>query len=66
MKKMECKVCGTRIKPAKDEIYAATERLTPMELLTSKARVFDAIDCPRCGCQNLLAIREPRVEAENE
>lgn len=33
-----------------------------MDALTKSPTRFNAMDCPRCGCQIQLAIRYPRVE----
>lgn len=54
---MKCKVCGKRFKPTKDKTYMVREDLNVVEAMTKIARVMDAVDCPRCGCQHLLGIR---------
>lgn len=61
-KKRTCGVCGYRVTPKKEEIYVAEEPRGIMETLTKPPTQFNAMDCPRCGCQILLAIRVPRVD----
>ena len=55
-------VCGYRVTPTKEEIYIAEEPRGFTECLTKPPTRFNAIDCPRCGCQIALAIRVPRVD----
>lgn len=61
-KKKTCGVCGYRVTPTKEEIYIAEEPCGLTECLTKPPTRFNAIDCPRCGCQIALAIRVPRVD----
>lgn len=71
---IKCKVCGHRFEPKKDRTYLVHHELTPFQALSATAMVQDAIDCPKCGCQHLLAVRLPKwndlveegVEKENE
>lgn len=61
-KKKTCGVCVYRVTPTKEEIYIAEEPRGFTECLTKPPTRFNAIDCPRCGCQIALAIRVPRVD----
>lgn len=61
-KKKTCGVCGYRATPTKEAIYVAEEPRGFMEALTKPPTRFNAMDCPRCGCQIQLAIRFQRVE----
>ena len=55
-----CNVCGKWFAPKREKIYLV-KNYNRGGLLT------DAIDCPRCGCQKLLAVRITRVvERDNE
>lgn len=63
--KIKCKVCGKRFKPNKENVCLATEQVSFMQTLTTVAKTYEVIDCPRCGCQNLLNIRMP-IAAERE
>ena len=59
---MKCCVCGMRLEPRKETVYQVSESLSVTQALTDTAKVFDAIDCPRCGCQHVLKVRMPRFE----
>lgn len=60
-KKKKCGVCGYRVAPDKEKVYVAEEPRAFMETLTKPPLRFNAIDCPRCGCQIMLTIRADRV-----
>ena len=60
-RKKKCGVCGYRVAPDKEKVYVAEEPRAFMETLTKPPLRFDAIDCPRCGCQIMLTIRADRV-----
>jgi ribosomal protein S27AE len=61
-KKKKCGVCGYRVAPDKEKVYVAEEPRAFMETLTKPPLRFNAIDCPRCGCQIRLADRAPRID----
>lgn len=61
-KKITCGVCGYRITPKKEEIYVAEEPRAFVDALTKPPTRFNAMDCPRCGCQIMLAVRAPRTD----
>ena len=61
-KKTECRVCGYRFTPERENIYTAEEPRSALEMLTAAPTRFSAVDCPVCGCQIALAIRVPRVD----
>lgn len=61
-KKTECRVCGYRFTPERENIYTAEEPRSALEMLTAAPVRFSAVDCPRCGCQIALAIRNPRID----
>lgn len=60
-KKTECRVCGYRFTPERENIYTAEEPRSALEMLTAAPKRFSAVDCPICGCQIRLADRAPRV-----
>ena len=67
--KTKCSVCGKRFMPDKESVYLASEGISVVDVFTKVKRVYDATDCPRCGCQQLLNIRVPKIEeggSENE
>lgn len=68
---INCTVCGMHISP--EEIgkghYIARE---PKEIGlaaslngSTEPHLYDVIDCPHCGCQNILNVREIRVDEPN-
>ena len=61
-KKTECRVCGYRFTPERENIYTAEEPRSMADMLTKPPTRFSAVDCPICGCQIALAIRVPRVD----
>lgn len=61
-KKTECRVCGYRFTPERENIYTAEEPRSMAVMLTKAPTRFSAVDCPICGCQIALAIRVPRVD----
>nr|DAF84113.1 MAG TPA: LysW biosynthesis protein LysW [Caudoviricetes sp.] len=66
---MKCKICGKRFKLMKENRYLATEKIAAFGTLTKLPKVFEAFDCPHCGCQNIVNTREgeaTKSEVENE
>lgn len=62
----KCCACGQLFRPTKEAVYSVYEPQTVLESLTSRAKQFDVMDCPRCGCQNILAERLPAIRQESE
>lgn len=62
--KKKCLACGYRFRPTKEKVYTVYESKSVIEALSSKEKCFDVIDCPRCGCQNQLALHLPSVKNE--
>lgn len=63
MKKIKCDVCGFKMLPQKELLYEVGESLGLVEALTSCAKTFEAMDCPRCGHQVVFGVRMARVQA---
>lgn len=64
---MKCKVCGKRFRPLEKNKYIAVEKLGTFEGLTKAAKQFECFDCPKCGCQNIVNIREQEdIEAADD
>lgn len=61
-KKTECRVCGYRFTPERENIYTAEEPRSALEMLTAAPVRFSAVDCPSCSCQIRLADRAPRID----
>ena len=66
---MKCKVCGARFALSKDTLYQVEQVVSVTQMLTASAQIYDAVDCPKCGCQLTLGVRLPRIVkggAEND
>ena len=61
---MKCKVCGKRFKAISENKYIAIEKIGALEGLTKSPKVFECFDCIKCGCQNIVNIREGSIEIE--
>lgn len=61
-KKIECKVCGSKFDYDISKVYQTRESVeTGIKAAISggiEPKIFDTIDCPNCGCQNYLAVRQ--------
>lgn len=57
---IHCKICKRRFELKKPFRYVAvkTESIFPL-----KSVLYDAFDCPHCGCQNIVGIRESEVKS---
>lgn len=60
---MKCKVCGRRFNPEKAHKYeiVRSNGLSGAILGNALTR-HEAFDCPKCGCQNVVNLREISVE----
>lgn len=58
---MKCKICKKRFKLMKENRYLAAEKVAAFGTLTKLPKVFEAFDCPHCGCQNIVNTREEAV-----
>ena len=63
----KCKICGKRMKlKAADRYEVRIEKEKLMLAMVSpplrtEPTIAECFDCPRCGCQNLMQIRETNV-----
>lgn len=55
---MKCKICEKEFELKKEEKYLATEKVAAFGTLAKLPKTFEAFDCPYCGCQNIVNIRE--------
>lgn len=55
---MECRVCGGPFELLKEQRYTARGLFGLF--------YYDAIDCPFCGCQNIIQNRHARCEETQE
>ena len=58
---MKCKICGKEFELKKENKYLATEKIAAFGTLSKIPKTFEAFDCPHCGCQNIVNIREKEV-----
>ena len=68
---MKCKVCGNRLKLNISNRYEVVVTPVGFACLTERAKVFEAFDCPVCGCQNIVNVKEvstniSNIESEDE
>lgn len=53
-----CKVCGRFFRLKSENRYEVVDRPTALTALVKKDTVFEAFNCPWCGCQNIVNVRE--------
>ena len=53
---MKCKVCGTEFEPKKENKYMV-KIVKRTSFVTADIEMYDAFDCPKCGCQRLAGLR---------
>lgn len=62
MKKLKCKICECEFVPEKKEHYVArTDGKTGVVSMfqsNDETNLFDAFDCPQCGCQVIAQERK--------
>lgn len=62
-----CKVCGSKIVPRKANRYTVVDRVTAggianaMTGTYTEPEMYDAFDCPVCGCQMIAKKRLKKV-----
>ena len=54
----KCKICGAKMKLTVDRRYEITKIPVGLMALTEPAITYEAFDCPKCGCQNIVNERE--------
>lgn len=62
---LECKVCGCKFNPVKQNHYIARDNEKVSSLIATfssdvESTLHDAFDCPQCGCQ-IVAQQRKRV-----
>ena len=55
-----CDVCGNDLVLEKEHIYTVTENKGISSVL-SPNEIYDATDCPKCGCQNIQSSHAERI-----
>ena len=62
---MICKVCKRRFVVNKNDKYLAQKARSITDAIMTAPVTYEAFDCPRCGCQNIVNVREPEVDYES-
>ena len=58
---MKCTICGKRFSVKKKYVYNVVFKQYEVLSFTGDV-IFDAMDCPNCGCQHLLKERKLRED----
>lgn len=53
-----CKVCGKILKLKKEYKYLINDTPVGLNCLVEKSKIYECFDCPKCGCQNIVNVRE--------
>ena len=59
--KIKCKICGKKFPITAGDRYCAREAQSVSTLLV-KPVTYECFDCIYCGCQNIVGVREPKVD----
>ena len=59
---IQCKVCNKEIALIKENTYIAQDKVSFAAVLNGGATRYNAVDCPHCGCQNILNEIKPRAD----
>ena len=64
----KCNTCGRRFRLLAKNRYEVMKRPVGLNILTEGTVYYNAFDCPRCGCQNIVGIVEKanNKDFENE
>ena len=62
---LKCKVCGKKFIPRKDKKYEIKRRSENMMMdMFNRPVIYECFDCPRCGCQLVVNVRETETILE--
>lgn len=53
-----CKVCGKPLNLDKSRRYEIKKTPVGLQGLTEAPKTYEAFDCEKCGCQNIVNVRE--------
>ena len=65
MKKIKCSICNYKFYIEKSKVKMVSESKGISGAISGNT-LFDAIDCPKCGCQNILKVRLNEIETDLE
>ena len=54
----KCKTCGRRFRLLAKNRYEVMKIPVGLNVLTQDTIYYNAFDCPKCGCQNLVGVVE--------
>lgn len=57
IRKIRCKVCHYRFMPKTENKKVIVEPATINNIFSGR-KYYEAFDCPMCGCQNIVNIKE--------
>lgn len=59
---MKCKVCNKRFKLLSNKKYLV--EVNGGSLFQPLKEIYEAFDCPKCGCQNIVNTRKNNIVGE--
>ncbi len=63
----KCTVCGKRFRLLAKNRYEIVKSPVGLAALTQETVYYNAFDCPKCGCQNIVGVVEKnKVQQESE
>ena len=62
--RIKCNVCGCKFEALAENRYTAREIAGMLSFVSPT--LYDAFDCPRCGCQCIAGVRKESVDNPEE
>lgn len=65
---LKCKICGTEFPAIEERHYIARDNIRTgavVALSKDEEKIYDAYDCPTCGCQIIAQERKRNFEPDN-
>ena len=63
MKKIRCNICGHKFYLNKEMVKEVSESNSLLDNLSGKQiKIYNAADCPKCGCQIVLCPRLKEIK----
>lgn len=62
----KCKVCGKLFRLKANRRYEVISNPVGLGFLVEKPHILECFDCPRCGCQNMVNVREVGTTCNDE
>ena len=59
---MRCKICGKRFKLQRENKYEVVIKPIGFDAISQRDKTFECFDCPHCGCQNVVNVKEIGAE----